>query len=148
MTAASTSKSARRADPDATRERIRDAGIVGMGGAGFPAHVKYAAQVDTVLANGAECEPLLWSDKQLMLHRSDELVAGLEIVMATVGAERGIIAVKAKYGEVVDAVRAALKARGGGGARIELYELRNFYPAGDEFSLVQQVLSLRLSDSP
>jgi cobalamin reductase len=127
-------------DKKATLARLRDLGLVGMGGAGFPTHIKYDAKVDTVLANGAECEPLLWTDKQYMLHWPQELVRGMEIAMDTVGAERGVIGIKGKYTAVVEAVESAIAARGGGGPSLEVHPLPNFYPAGDEFSLVQQVL--------
>ena len=141
MAAASTnSRSSEPLTAEALLAAVKQAGIVGMGGAGFPAHVKFGTQVDTVLANGAECEPLLWSDKHLMIQWPSELIAGVALVMEAVGAERGIIAVKGKVTAVVEALEAALRIRGSGGPRIELYLLRNFYPAGDEFSLVQQVL--------
>jgi len=124
----------------AALDLIRDAGLVGMGGAGFPTHVKYDAQVDTVLANGAECEPLLWTDKQYMLHWPDDLVRGLEIAIEIVGAQRGVIGIKGKYTAVVEAVESAIGARGPGGPPLEVSRLPNFYPAGDELSLVHQVL--------
>jgi Na+-translocating ferredoxin:NAD+ oxidoreductase RnfC subunit len=127
-------------DKRATLDRIRDAGLVGMGGAGFPTHVKYDAKVDTVLANGAECEPLLWTDKQYLLHWPDELVRGLELAIETVGAERGVIGIKGKYTAVVEAVESALRARGPGGPPIEVVRMPNIYPSGDEFTLVQQAL--------
>ncbi len=126
-------------DKKAMLDRIRDGGLVGMGGAGFPTHVKFDAEVDTVLANGAECEPLLWTDKQYMLHWPDELVRGLEIAMDTVGAERGVIGIKAKYAEVVQSVEAAIRARGSDKA-MEVCQLPNIYPSGDEFTLVQLAL--------
>ena len=72
-------------------EKVRDAGVVGAGGAGFPTHVKIAAQVDTVIANGAECDPLLRSDQQLMANRAAEIIEGVRLVMRASGAERGII---------------------------------------------------------
>lgn len=128
-------------------DRIRDAGLVGMGGAGFPTHVKYDAQVDTVLANGAECEPLLWTDKQYMLQWPDELVRGLELAIDIVGAERGVIGIKGKYAEVVDSVEAAIAARGSSGPPLEVCQLPNFYPSGDEFSLVQQALGRTIPEA-
>ncbi len=56
---------------------VREAGIVGAGGAGFPTHVKLSSQVDTVIANGAECEPLLRCDKAVMRHRTEDVLQGL-----------------------------------------------------------------------
>lgn len=120
-------------------DQLQAMGVVGMGGAGFPAHAKYRFAADTVVANGAECEPLLWSDKQLLLARADEVVAGLERAMALAEADRGILAIKEKYTEVVDAARSALRARGDPGPAIEIYLLENYYPAGDEVTLVQEV---------
>ena len=127
-------------DKRAMLDRIRDAGLVGMGGAGFPTHVKYDAEVDTVLANGGECEPLLWTDKQYMLHWPEELVRGLEIAIEAVGAERGVIGIKGKYTAVVEAVESAIRARGAGGPPLEVAPMPNVYPVGDEFSLVQLAL--------
>jgi Na+-translocating ferredoxin:NAD+ oxidoreductase RnfC subunit len=57
---------------------IRKAGVVGAGGAGFPTHVKLDAEVDTIIANGAECEPMLEVDQQLMKHKSKEFIIALE----------------------------------------------------------------------
>jgi len=64
-------------------QRVREAGVVGEGGAGFPAHVKYDAQVETVIANGCECEPLLYTDQHIMLRHADEIVAALAEDLAT-----------------------------------------------------------------
>jgi electron transport complex protein RnfC len=78
-------------------KRIRDAGIVGMGGAGFPAHVKLAPppnkKIDIVIANAAECEPYLTTDEALISEKPDILVKGLSIVMKILGVNRAIIAV-------------------------------------------------------
>ncbi len=113
---------------------VRQAGVVGEGGAGFPAHVKYQARVETVIANGCECEPLLHSDQHLMLNHAAEIVAALEKVMAATGARRGVIATKEKYAPVVAAFRQAMAGRG-----LELATLDNFYPAGDEQILVREI---------
>ena len=80
---------------------VRDAGIVGAGGAGFPTHVKLTNNVDTFIANGAECEPILETDKYLMMNSAPDIIRGLEAVMAQVGAERGIVAIKGKNACVV-----------------------------------------------
>jgi len=114
---------------------VRDAGVVGAGGAGFPTHVKLDAKVDTVIANGAECEPLLSVDRQLMEHFPDEITAGLEVVARLTGAKDKVLALKSKYAEAKAAL--AKEARRFKGMRV--HPLRNVYPAGDEFVLVYDV---------
>jgi len=117
-------------------DKVKQAGVVGAGGAGFPTHVKLAAQVDTVIANGAECEPLLHADQHLMLHYPDEIVRGLRLTMQATGARRGIVALKAEYNEAIEALKSVLKE----GDNVSLHLLGNYYPAGDEFMLVHDVL--------
>ncbi|HOX44012.1 MAG TPA: SLBB domain-containing protein [Myxococcota bacterium] len=120
-------------------ERVRAAGVVGAGGGGFPAHAKYTAQVGVVIANGAECEPLIRVDQLQMARRPAELLRGLELVMRMTGASLGVIGLKAKYHDAIDALRAQLQATSSG-QRVRLLELGNYYPAGDEFVLVREVL--------
>jgi len=117
-------------------EQVRAAGVVGAGGAGFPTHVKLSARVDTVIANGAECEPLLHADQHLMVHHPQVIVRGLRLAMEATGAQRGIVALKAEYKEAIAGLRRALQ----GDEKIGLHLLGNFYPSGDEFVLVQEVL--------
>ena len=107
-------------------EKVKAAGVVGAGGAGFPTHVKLAAQAEIFLVNGAECEPMLRTDQQLMAKSPELLVRGLELAMKATGAREGIIALKAKYGEAIAALKPLLAAN----MRIEI--LRDIYPAGDE----------------
>jgi Na+-translocating ferredoxin:NAD+ oxidoreductase RnfC subunit len=120
-------------------ERVRAAGVVGAGGGGFPTHVKLDAQVGVVVANGAECEPLIRVDQLQMAARPAELLRGLEIAMALTGAEVGVIGLKAKYHEAIEALGAEIRLRALEG-RVRLFELGNFYPAGDEFVLVREAL--------
>jgi len=120
-------------------EKIRGAGIVGAGGGGFPTHVKYAASVDTVVANGAECEPLMYTDQSEMARRPDLVVRGLLAAMEITGAGRGIVALKAKYHAAIDALDESIRNKRIGD-RVQLYLLNNYYPAGDEFVLVREVL--------
>lgn len=122
-------------DASSLLQRIRDAGVVGQGGAGFPAHVKFAAAVETVIANGCECEPLLFSDQVLMERHAEEIVEALEAVTAAVGARRGIIAIKRKYTAAGERFAPLLAGR-----PLELARLENFYPAGDEHVLVHEIL--------
>lgn len=76
------------------------AGVVGAGGAGFPTHVKLDAEVDAVIVNGAECEPLLSVDQTLMLNYPSQLVAMLEHVRQNLKAKTAIFALKAKHEQI------------------------------------------------
>jgi Na+-translocating ferredoxin:NAD+ oxidoreductase RnfC subunit len=116
-----------------TAELIRDAGVVGAGGAGFPAHVKANAQVEYVIANGAECEPLLHKDRELMVHHPQRVVHGVKLLMQATGAREGIIGVKAKNQKAIDALNAAID-----NPSIRLHTLGDFYPSGDEYILVYE----------
>ncbi len=119
---------------DAFIGMIRDAGVVGEGGAGFPAHVKYAASVETVIANGCECEPMLYSDQHIMQNHAPEIVRALQAVINATGASRGVIAIKRKYTGAAKAFQSCLN-----GSSMELVQLDNFYPAGDEHILVHEI---------
>lgn len=121
-------------DRQALITSIREAGVVGQGGAGFPAHVKYDTEVETVIANGCECEPLLYTDQHVMLDRTADIVRAMGEVMRATGASRGVIGIKRKYTDVAAAFEAACQGTG-----IELAQLDNFYPAGDEHILVHEV---------
>lgn len=119
-------------------DAIRAAGVVGAGGAGLPTHVKADAAAQTVLVNGASCEPLLMSDPYLMETQVDTLVRGLEAMMDCTGAVRGIICLKGKHAHAMQSVREGVARLGKG--RIEAFELGDFYPAGDEQVMVYEVL--------
>jgi Na+-translocating ferredoxin:NAD+ oxidoreductase RnfC subunit len=113
--------------------RVAEDGVVGAGGGGFPAAIKLRSPAETLIVNGAECEPLLHKDKELMLHRTHALLSGIRGAMKAVGAGDGVIGVKAKYQEVFD----HLTPRLGDGLRLRA--LSDTYPAGDEFILVHDV---------
>lgn len=115
-------------------QQVADAGIVGAGGAGFPTHVKLAAQADSVLINAAECEPLLHKDKEVLRAYADGVVEGLARSMELVGASRGVIGIKEKYKDVIATLRPKLASG------MEIASLRDAYPAGDELILVYDVL--------
>ncbi len=110
----------------------RAAGVVGAGGAGFPTHVKVSRPAEVVVANGAECEPLLYKDTLLMTRAAARVVAGLRASMAAVGAPRAVIGIKAKREDAIAALRDALA----GAPDIELLLLGDYYPSGDEYELV------------
>ncbi|HDS08908.1 MAG TPA: hypothetical protein ENN73_01660 [Firmicutes bacterium] len=114
--------------------RIKDNGVVGAGGAGFPAYFKLSARADTVIANAAECEPLLYSDKVLLKNHPDEFIKGLEIAVMLTGARKGIIGIKGKYKDIISILEKYLSPG------IEIFPLPDSYPVGDEQVLVWEVL--------
>ena len=115
-------------------KNICSAGVVGAGGAGFPTHVKAQCRADMVIANGAECEPLLGNDKLLLKTRTKEILQGLSVMASATGARRRIIAIKEKYTDVIDRLHKAAPQHG-----VEIFLLHNYYPAGDEHEIVNYV---------
>ncbi|MBI5690994.1 MAG: 4Fe-4S dicluster domain-containing protein [Verrucomicrobia bacterium] len=114
-------------------EQVRQAGVVGAGGGGFPTHVKLASAADTVIANGAECEPLLHKDAAIMEHQAAAVVRGMLLAMDAVKARQGIVGIKAKNAHAVDAIREA-----SAGTPVRVHLLGDYYPAGDEYDLVHE----------
>ncbi len=114
-------------------DQVRRGGVVGAGGGGFPTHVKLASTADTVIANGAECEPLLHKDAAVMEHQAAEMVLGLQLAMDAVKAKAGIVGIKAKNHHAVETVRAACA-----GTAVRVHLLGDYYPAGDEYDLVYE----------
>jgi Na+-translocating ferredoxin:NAD+ oxidoreductase RnfC subunit len=115
-------------------EQVRQAGVVGAGGGGFPTHVKLGAKADTLIANGAECEPLLHKDAVLMEEQARDLVQGMLLAGEAVGAKDLVVGIKSKKKHAIDAVEAACK-----GTPIRIHLLDDYYPAGDEYDLVHSV---------
>jgi cobalamin reductase len=112
---------------------LDDLGIVGAGGGGFPTAVKLKARVSTVIANAAECEPLLHKDKELLLHELEPFLRGLEIVMSIVGATGGAVGIKEKYHDIIERLKCSAPQS------VRVVPLPDVYPAGDEFILVHLV---------
>jgi len=112
-------------------EQLREAGVVGAGGAGFPTYIKAQARVEFLIANGAECEPLIHKDAELMKHFPAEILAGMTSMMEAVGAKEGKFGIKSKNAESLEALK---EHRPDG--RIEFVMLGDFYPSGDEYELV------------
>lgn len=117
-------------------EQIKDAGIVGCGGAGFPTHVKLNCQVEYVIVNAAECEPLLRTDRWLVLHKAKEIITALNMVGTMTGADKRYIAIKETYKAEIASLEAAIKEAE---SDVSLFIMRNFYPAGDEQIMVCDV---------
>jgi Na+-translocating ferredoxin:NAD+ oxidoreductase RnfC subunit len=111
--------------------KLRECGVVGAGGAGFPTYVKAQSQVEYLIANGAECEPLIHKDAELMKHFPSEILSGMSTMMDATGAKTGKFGVKTKNAEAIEALRHSLQ-----NDRIEFVLLGDFYPSGDEYELV------------
>jgi electron transport complex protein RnfC len=122
--------------PDEMRKRIAEAGICGMGGAGFPTHVKLSPPkdkpIDTVILNGVECEPYLTADYRLMLEKPDEILAGLKLIMQIVGAKKGIIGIEANKPDCIKLLRQ--KTADEPNLRVDALKLK--YPQGAEKQLI------------
>jgi Na+-translocating ferredoxin:NAD+ oxidoreductase RnfC subunit len=114
-------------------ERLEELGIVGAGGGGFPTAVKFRTRVSMLIANAAECEPLLHKDKELLHHYAEPFLRGMRLAMEMVGAREGVVGIKEKYLDII----AALESQAGAG--IKVVPLPDCYPAGDEFILVHLV---------
>ncbi|PSW06122.1 4Fe-4S dicluster domain-containing protein [Photobacterium lipolyticum] len=119
-------------------QQIQDGGVIGAGGAGFPTYVKLDCQVEWVLANGAECEPLLYKDQVLMQRWAKELFGGMLLAMHQVGASRGVIGIKKKNADTIAVLQASLPDT------IELLLMEDVYPAGDEVELVYEATGKRI----
>src|SRR4051812_42434829 len=87
--------------------KLRECGVVGAGGAGFPTYVKAQSQVEFLIANGAECEPLIHKDAELMRHFPGEILSGMGVMMDAIGAKKGKFGVKTKNFEAIHALKQA-----------------------------------------
>jgi Na+-translocating ferredoxin:NAD+ oxidoreductase RnfC subunit len=112
-------------------QKLRECGVVGAGGAGFPTHVKANSNIEFMIANGAECEPLIHKDAELMRHFPKGVLAGMLTMMDATGARQGKFGIKSKHHEAIAALREVLPSD-----RIEFVMLGDFYPSGDEYELV------------
>jgi len=125
--------------PEELKKIVLEAGIVGMGGATFPTHVKLGPPkekpIDVVILNGAECEPYLTSDHRLMLERPQQIVDGLKILMRILGVKKGYIGIEANK---PDAVETMTKAAAGS-PEIKVWPVKVKYPQGAEKMLIKAI---------
>jgi Na+-translocating ferredoxin:NAD+ oxidoreductase RnfC subunit len=119
-------------------EKVKEAGVIGAGGAGFPTHVKLKAKADYILINGAECEPLLRVDQQLMEFHPADVIQGLYIGKQITGAKKAIIGIKVKHKKVIEILEQTIKDLKLDN-EIEVGLLPDVYPAGDEMVLVKEL---------
>lgn len=117
-------------------ELIQKAGIVGCGGAGFPTHVKYNTTADWFIINAAECEPLLRTDRYLMINESDKLIIAAEQIGEHLGAKNIIIATKESYKKEIESLQKSIESLS---SKVKIHEMTSFYPAGDEHVIVYEV---------
>jgi electron transport complex protein RnfC len=124
--------------PERIAEIIREAGIVGMGGAGFPTAVKVVPPkpVDTVLLNGCECEPLLTADHRVMVEYADDVIYGLKAILKASGAEKGIIAIEENKPDAIE----LLREKTADIENIDIAVTKVKYPQGAEKMLLKRVL--------
>lgn len=121
-------------EAEMTEQNFAHLGLVGCGGAGFPTQVKLAARnVDALIVNAAECEPLLHKDKEILKHHTADFFKGLIASIDLTGAKTGYIGLKKKYHELLDYLEKAIPDK-----RIKMLPLGDFYPAGDEYELVYE----------
>lgn len=114
-------------------EKIFNAGVVGAGGAGFPTHVKANSKVEFVLANGAECEPLIHKDFELMVNFPSEIIKGFRLMLDNTSARKGYFGIKRKNADAIEAISPHIEK-----TNITFTELGDFYPSGDEYELVYE----------
>ncbi len=130
-------------DPHDIRRMVREGGIVGMGGAGFPTAVKLAPPaekpIEMVIVNGAECEPYLTGDYRLMVERGPDIVRGARIIQRAVGAQRLVVAIEKTSPAAIEAMRKAGEGDAYGDGEIEIAVLPARYPQGAEKTLVCSV---------
>lgn len=115
---------------------VSESGIVGMGGATFPTHVKYSPppekKIDTIILNGAECEPYITADYRLMIESPEEIVYGLKVIMKIMGVSKGYIGIEDNKPQAIIAMRDAV----GKDSKINVISLRTKYPQGAEKQLI------------
>jgi electron transport complex protein RnfC len=126
--------------PEDIVRKIMEAGVVGMGGAAFPSHVKLTVpegkHVDTLIVNGVECEPYLTADHRLMLEKPHEIMIGTQLLMKTLGVDRAIIGIENNKGDAIALMSSIAREYTG----IEVEALRVQYPQGGEKQLIEAVL--------
>ncbi|MAT38598.1 MAG: electron transport complex subunit RsxC [Ectothiorhodospiraceae bacterium] len=125
--------------PEQIRERVKEAGIVGQGGAAFPTFVKLTPppdkEIDTVMINGCECEPYLTRDYRFMIERPEAIAEGLRLIMLALGVKRGVFGIEDNKPDAIKAMEAAVQGMEG----IEVAALKTKYPQGAEKMLIKAV---------
>ena len=140
------------AHPELTSEeiikRVKDAGVTGMGGAGFPTFIKLTppptAKAECVIINGVECEPYITSDYRLMLEHADEILVGLQLLMKAVNVDKGYIGIEDNKPQAIKLFEEKTANMNG----IEIVPLAKKYPQGGEKQLVDAVIRRQVPAPP
>ena len=133
--------------PEAIIQAVKDAGIVGLGGAGFPTHVKLSPKepdkIDTIIINGAECEPYITADYRCMMEIPEQIFSGLNLILSLFPKAKGVIGIEDNKPEAI----AKMKELCRGESRIEVAELKTKYPQGAERPLTYAVTGRSVNSS-
>ncbi|NOX20781.1 MAG: electron transport complex subunit RsxC [Nitrospirae bacterium] len=126
--------------PEELKEKIKNAGIVGMGGATFPTHVKLSPPkekpIDVVIINGAECEPYLTADHRLMVENPEQVIEGLKILMKILGVSKGYVGIENNKPDAIEKMTEAASKE----PNIEVKALQVKYPQGAEKMLIKAII--------
>ena len=129
-------------------EKIKNSGIVGMGGACFPTHVKLSppkdCTIDTLIINAVECEPYLTADHRLILEHPDEIIVGVKIILKVLGIDRAVIGIEANKPDAIELMNSKLSMVSG----IEVMPLKMKYPQGGEKQLIEAVTGRQVPPPP
>ena len=134
--------------PEEIVERIKVAGVTGMGGAGFPTFIKLCppptAKAECVIINAVECEPYITSDYRLMMEHADEILVGLELLMKAAKVDKGYIGIETNKPQAIE----LLTQKTSGNPKIEVVPLKQRYPQGGEKQLVDAVIRRQVPAPP
>ena len=134
--------------PEEIVERVKQAGVTGMGGAGFPTFVKLCppptAKAECIIINGVECEPYITADYRLMMEHADEILVGLELLMKAAKVEKGYIGIEENKPEAIR----LMEEKTVNDSRIEVVPLKTKYPQGGEKQLVDAVIQRQVPAPP
>lgn len=124
---------------------VRDSGVVGLGGAAFPTHVKLCPpsekKIDTLIINGAECEPFLSCDHRIMLEKSKEIVLGIQLIAKVLGVNNIVVGIEENKMDAIEAMGSAFFRLNAQGSRFKVVKLKTRYPQGGEKQLIKTLLN-------
>ncbi len=130
--------------PEKIQELMEDLGIVGLGGATCPTHIKLEGKLKTIIINGVECEPYLNADNRVMIENTNEILEGIKILMKIFEMEEGIIGIEANKEKAIEKMGEAVKED----PRIRVEKLSTMYPQGGEKQLIKALLKKEIKSFP